>query len=142
LLVQKILTIGAPGKGICSVLFPYIVPMVPSASIVVAADGEHLMCGGFSLGKTIHLGNFEFITDYFGSLSLSPMKDDEGATFIGSTHGGATTPRRAMIEGSTEEFLVTSGGEGAWASLAPITTTPWLKDILDNTAAQQLERFL
>jgi hypothetical protein len=46
--------------------------MVPSSTITIAADGEHLTCGGFSLGETICLGNFEFITDYFNGLSLSP----------------------------------------------------------------------
>jgi hypothetical protein len=36
------------------------------------SDGEHLTCSGFSLGETVLLGNFEFITDYFGSMNLSP----------------------------------------------------------------------
>jgi hypothetical protein len=52
--------------------FPLDVSVVPSLPIVVGADGEHLTCGGFSLGETVHLGNFEFITDYFGGLSLTP----------------------------------------------------------------------
>jgi hypothetical protein len=46
--------------------------MVPSSVITSAADGECLTCGGFSLGEPIHLGNFEFITAYFGGLSLCP----------------------------------------------------------------------
>jgi hypothetical protein len=46
--------------------------MIPSSAITDAADGKHLMCGGFSLGKTVHLGNIEFIVDYFNGLSLSP----------------------------------------------------------------------
>jgi hypothetical protein len=50
--------------------------MVPSSAIVIAADGEHLTCGGFSLAETICLGNFEFISDYLGSLSLSPRRDN------------------------------------------------------------------
>jgi hypothetical protein len=44
--------------------------MVPSSTITVAADGERLTCGGFSLGVTVHLGNFEFIANYFSGLSL------------------------------------------------------------------------
>jgi hypothetical protein len=51
-----------------------------------------------------------------------------------------------MIEDSTEEFLTASSGEGSFslpspkrhgtgASLAPFTTTPWLKDILDIATA-------
>jgi hypothetical protein len=51
--------------------FSLDVPMVPSSAITVAADGKHLTCGGFSLGETVRLGKFEFITDYFSSLSLS-----------------------------------------------------------------------
>jgi hypothetical protein len=34
------------------------------------------MCSGFSLGETVYLGSFEFITDYFGGLSLSPRRSD------------------------------------------------------------------
>jgi hypothetical protein len=54
--------------------FPLDILMVPSSAIVVAIDGEHLTCGGFSLGETVHLGNFEFITDYFDGLRLSPRR--------------------------------------------------------------------
>jgi hypothetical protein len=65
--------------------------MVPSSTITIAVDGECLMFGGFSLSKTIHLGNFEFITDYFGDLNLSPRRGDSGATFMGATHSGTPT---------------------------------------------------
>jgi hypothetical protein len=59
-------------KGNLQHAFPLDVPMVPSFVITVAVEGECLMCGGFSLSETIHLGSFEFITDYIGGLSLSP----------------------------------------------------------------------
>jgi hypothetical protein len=48
------------------------------------------MCGGF-LGEPIRLGNFKFIADYFGSLSLSPRRGDEGTAFVGSTRSRAST---------------------------------------------------
>jgi hypothetical protein len=48
--------------------------MVPSSAIVFAANSERLTCGGFSLGETVHLRNFDFITDYFGGLILSPKQ--------------------------------------------------------------------
>jgi hypothetical protein len=51
--------------------FPLDVLMVPSSALTVTTDGEHLTCSGFSLGETIHLRNFEFITNYFGGPSLS-----------------------------------------------------------------------
>jgi hypothetical protein len=122
--------------------------MLPSSVILIAANGKHLACVGFSLGETVCLGNFEFIADYFGDLSLSPKRGNVGASFMGSTGRGASTLQWAMIEDSTEEFLTTSSGEGSFglpsfrrrstgASLAPITTTPWLKGILDIVAAQQ-----
>jgi hypothetical protein len=53
------------------VCFPQGVVMVPSSSITVAIDGEHLMCSGLSLGEPVRLGNFEFMIDYFDGLSLS-----------------------------------------------------------------------
>jgi hypothetical protein len=76
--------------------------MVPSSTFVVAADGECLMCGEFSLGETVHFGSLEFIDDYFGGLSLSPRRGDSGTVFMGSIRSGASTPRRAMIEDSVE----------------------------------------
>jgi hypothetical protein len=105
--------------------------MVPSSSIT---DGECLTCGGFSLDKPIHLGNFKFIADYFGGLSLSPWRGNDDTIFVGSTHSGASTPQRATMEDSTEEFLTASSRKGSLdhpsprrrstgASFAPATTT-------------------
>jgi hypothetical protein len=102
-------------------------------------DGECLTCGGFSLGETVRLGNFEFITDYFSGLSLSPRIGDTGATFMGSTHSGTSIPWRAMIEDFAQLFLMVSCGEGSFdfpsprrhgtgASLAPVTTMPLMED--------------
>jgi hypothetical protein len=39
--------------------------MVPSSAIIIVTDGECLTCSGFSLCKTVCLGSFEFIADYF-----------------------------------------------------------------------------
>jgi hypothetical protein len=63
-----------------------------TSAIIVAAYGERLMYGGFFLGETVHLGNFEFITDHFGGLSLCPKRGDVGGAFMGSTRSGAPTP--------------------------------------------------
>jgi hypothetical protein len=65
-------------KGNLQHAFPLVVPMVPSSAITIVTDGECLTCGGLSLKETIHLRNFKFITDYFGSLSLSPRRGNEG----------------------------------------------------------------
>jgi hypothetical protein len=119
--------------------FPLDVLMVPSSTIAIKANGERLTCGGFSLSETIHLGNFEVIVDYFGSLNLSPTRGDQGATFMGSTHSRVSTPRWAMMEASTEESLRVLSGEGSFSlpsprrrstggMLAPGTTTPWMQN--------------
>jgi hypothetical protein len=89
--------------------------MVPSSTITIAADGECLTCDGFSLGETVHLGNFEFIADYFSGLSLSPRWGDAGVALMVSTHSGMSTLRWAMIEDFIEEFLTASSGEGSVA---------------------------
>jgi hypothetical protein len=93
--------------------------MVPSSSIAVTADSEHLACGGFSLGEPILFGNFDFITDYFGVLSLSQMGGNDGFIFVGSTHCGASTPQRVLVEDSTEEFLTRASGEGSISHSSP-----------------------
>jgi hypothetical protein len=103
--------------------------MVPSSSIAIAADDERLACGGFSLGETVSLGNFEFIADYFGRLS------EEGATFMGSTCSGASTPWRAMIEDSTEEFLTASIREGSFG-LPHFVLRPKRKNYRGNFVGQ------
>jgi hypothetical protein len=74
------------------VLFLDEVLMVPSSLITVAAEGERLTCGGFSLGKLVHHRNFEFITDYFRGLSLFPRRGNDDTIFLGSTRSGASTP--------------------------------------------------
>jgi hypothetical protein len=113
--------------------------MVPSSVITVAIDGERLMCSGFSLGETICLGNFEFIVDYFSSLSLSPRRGDSGAAFMGSTRSGIPSPRQTMIEDSAKEFLMVSSGEGGFSLPSPhrhdmgappalVATIPWMEN--------------
>jgi hypothetical protein len=89
--------------------------MVPSCVITVVVDGERLTCSGFSLGKTIRLGRFEFIAD----LSLSPRRGDSGAAFMGSTHKGTPSSWRAMIEDSAEEFLKVSSREEGFGLPSP-----------------------
>jgi hypothetical protein len=100
-------------KGDIQRAFPLDVLMVHCLALAISDDGECLMCGGFSLSKTVHFGSPEFIADYFGSLILSPMSNDSGAAFIGSTHSVSPSSLQAMIEDSTEEFYMTSSGEGA-----------------------------
>jgi hypothetical protein len=99
--------------------FPLDVPMVPSSAITIAADGECLTCGGFSLGETVRFRSFEFIADYFSGLSLSPRSGDSGAAFMGSTRNGTPPPRQAMIEDSSKEFLTVPSREGPSASALP-----------------------
>jgi hypothetical protein len=103
-------------KGDLHRAFPLDVPMVPSSMIAITVDDEHLTCGGFSLGETIYLGNFEFIADYFGGLSLSPARGDIGITFMGSTSSGAPTQQWAMIEDPPRRSSRHQAGRGASAS--------------------------
>jgi hypothetical protein len=120
------------------VCIPLNVLMVHSEMLAVATDGERLTCGDFSLGKIIRFGSLEFITDCFGSQSLSSKGSDSGAIFIGTTNIGLPA-LHTIFEDSTDEFYTTSGGEGSFGlpisrrhsmetPLTPITTTPWLED--------------
>jgi hypothetical protein len=106
--------------------FPLDVTMVPSSTITITANGEHLTCGGFSPGETVCLGNFEFIVDYFGGLRRH---------LHGSTCSGTPSPWWAMIEDSVEEFLMASneeGGGGASTSPLPGGTTRAFRPLLSQ----------
>jgi hypothetical protein len=98
--------------------------MVPSSAITVAASGERLLCGGFFLGETICLGKFDFIADYFRGLSLFRRRGDSVIAFMVSTHRGgggwgASSPRWAMTEVSTEEFVTPSSGDRGFGLPSP-----------------------
>jgi hypothetical protein len=112
--------------------------MVHSSTLVITADGKHLTCIGFSLGKTVHFGSLEFITDCFGSLSLSPKGNDPVAIFVG-TACIELPSLRTILEDSTDEFYTTSSREGSsdfpisWrrnmvTPHVPIMTTPRPED--------------
>jgi hypothetical protein len=96
--------------------FPLDVPIVSSSARGVAADGECLSCGGFSLGETICFWSLEFIVDRFGGMSLSPSGDVSGTIVADSTRGGPSSPPWTMMGDSIEEFPVASNGEG-WIDL-------------------------
>jgi hypothetical protein len=126
-------------KGDLQSAFPLDVLMVHTSALAVSADGEHLTCGGFSLNETVCFGSLEFIADCFDGMSLSTMRNDLGATFMGSIHSGSPSPLRVMIEDSTEEIYMTSSREGGSSlpssrrhrtgtSSALVATTPWLED--------------
>jgi hypothetical protein len=59
------------------------------------------------------------MTDYFSGLSLSPRRNDSGATFMGSARSGSSSPLRVMTEDSTEEFFMASSEEGGGGELQP-----------------------
>jgi hypothetical protein len=82
------------GKGELQRALPLDVPIVPSSTIAIVANGERLTCAGFSVGKTVRLGSFAFIANYFGDLSLSPRRGDAGTTFMGSTCSRASISRQ------------------------------------------------
>jgi hypothetical protein len=81
--VQKTLTVGTPGSEIYSVLSFYTILIVPSMAFIAATSGEHSPCEGFSIGETVHFECLEFVTNRFGSLSLSTLGDGSGTIITG-----------------------------------------------------------
>jgi hypothetical protein len=109
-----------------------------SSTLVVTTDGEHLTSGGFSLSKIVHFGSLEFITDCFGSLSLSPKGNDSGVIFGEMARSGSPS-LCTILDDSTDELYTTSSGEGGsglpasrkhsmGTPHAPIMTTPRPED--------------
>jgi hypothetical protein len=94
--------------------------MVPSSALNIATGGECLPSDVFSLSETIHFGSLKFDADHFSDLSLSPMGNGSDAAVMGSTQGKPPSPLRAMTGDSTEEFHMTSNGEGRIDHPSPI----------------------
>jgi hypothetical protein len=123
--------------------------MVHSLMLAITTNGEHLTYNGFSLSETIRSGSLEFITDSFGSMSLSPKGSDSGTVFMGTTCSGSPS-LCTILDDSVNEFYTTSSGEGnygfpiSWrrsmgTTTAPIATTPWPEDALTpHTMAKAL----
>jgi hypothetical protein len=118
--------------------FPLNVLMVHSSMLAITTDGEHLTCGGFSIGETVCFGNLEFITNCFGSRSLPLKGNDSGTVFVGTACSGSPS-WHAILEDSTDEFYTASSREGSssfpisWRRSmvtppVPITTTQRLED--------------
>jgi hypothetical protein len=108
--------------------------MVHSSTLPVITDNKHQTCGGFTLGETIHFWNLEFITDRFGSLSLSSEGNDTGVVFMGMVHT-RSSPLHTILKESTDEDDTTSSGGGSSSfpisrgcnmvtPTVPIRTTP------------------
>jgi hypothetical protein len=124
-----------PERGICSVLSSKCFN-----GSHVTTNGERLTCGSFSLGKTVHFGSLECITDCFDSLSLAPKGNDSGAIFMGITCSGLPS-MCTILKDSTYEFYTTTSEEGSsgfpisqrcsmGTPLVRIMTTLWLEDAL------------
>jgi hypothetical protein len=90
--------------------------MVPSSAIAITVHGKHLAYGGFSLSEAVCHGNYEFITDYFSGLSLSPRRGNEGAFLwaqfiVGRLpHSGPRSrapPRSSLLQPARKEASAT-----------------------------------
>jgi hypothetical protein len=121
----KITDIYCARKGDVRYAFSLDVLMVPWSTIIVAIDGERLTCGGFSLGETVRLGNFDFNVDYFTGLSLSPRSGNSGTSFMGSPRSEASSPWQTVIEDSVEEFLMASSRDGGFGFPSPRRRGTW-----------------
>jgi hypothetical protein len=86
--------------------------MVHSLTLAVTIDGEHLTCGGFSLGEIVRFRSLEFIADCFNSLSLSPKGSNSSVVFMGTTRSGSPS-LHTILEDSTDEFDMISSTEGS-----------------------------
>jgi hypothetical protein len=71
--------------------------MVPSSTLGIAVDGDCLTCSGFSLGETVHLGSFKFITDYICGLSLPPRRGNSGVALTGGGGGVAVSASLSSV---------------------------------------------
>jgi hypothetical protein len=114
--------------------------MVHTSTLVVTADGKHRTSGGFILGETIRFGSMEFITERFGSLSLSDEWNDSGTVFVGMAHSGSPL-MHTILEDSADEGDTSSNGGGSsgfpisqgcnmLTLTVPITTTSPLEGTL------------
>jgi hypothetical protein len=86
--------------------------MVHSPKPAIVADGNHQTNVGFTLGKTICFGSLVFIIDRFGSLSLSPKRNDSRTIFIGMAHIRSLSLHTILEESVDDADTTSSGGGG------------------------------
>jgi hypothetical protein len=110
--VQKTPIVGAPGRGICSVL-PLNVSMVHSPKLTIIADGKHQIGGSFTLGEIVCFRSLEIIADCFGSLSLSNEENASGAVLMRMTHSRSLSPHTILEDSVDEGDIASSGGRSS-----------------------------
>jgi hypothetical protein len=92
--------------------------MVHSLKFTFVANGNNLSSVGIALGETICFGSFEFTTDSFCNLSLSPEGNDLGTIFVGMVHDGSSA-LHTILEDSSNDRNSTSGGGRSSDTPAP-----------------------
>jgi hypothetical protein len=96
-----------PQVDVFVVCFHFNDLMVHSPKLAIVTDGKHQTSVSFTLAKTIHFGSLQFITNRFGSLSLSTEGNDSGAFFVGMTHSRSPS-LHTNLEDSTNKGDTTS----------------------------------
>jgi hypothetical protein len=98
--------------------------MVHSPKPTVVTDSNRLIDVGFTLGKTIRFSSLDFITNCFGTLSLSPEGNDSDAMFVGMVHSGSPSLHTVLEESANEGNIASSGGGRASLSSEGATWSP------------------
>jgi hypothetical protein len=87
--------------------------MVHSPKLTIIANDKHNTCISFTLGKIVHFGSLEFITDHFSSLSLSDEGNVSDVMFVGMTHSGSPSLHTILEDSADEGDIASSGGRSS-----------------------------
>jgi hypothetical protein len=136
--VQKTSTVGAPGRGICSMLFLYTFQWFILCKSTVAIGDISLFSIELTQDEAIRFKDLEFIADHFNNLNLLAEGDDS-STIIGGMACSRSPSLHAILKKSpSEDDSARSEGESSGfpipmvcnvvTSATPIATTPPLED--------------
>jgi hypothetical protein len=111
--VQKTPIVGAPGRGICSVLFLYTFRWFILPELTIATGDIYQFSAKLTQGEAIRFIGPKFITDLHDDQGLFPEGNDLSTIFMGMASSRSPSLYAMLEESPSEDNLSSSDGESS-----------------------------